>query len=614
MILRCAGFGLVRQKPLLLMFLWLIASNPANAQVRPDSIRRDTARDSARVIADSAKPPLIIVKHSAGTPAGFATAVWEWNHTDLLREAAVTLTDLLQQLPGMAPFRVGLFLQPEVISPLGQTRGRIQIWLDGYELDPLTEASYDLSRIELANLERVRVERRLDLTRIEITTLEAVDARPQSRIEAGVGEPDVNLFRAVFIAPRLLVGPLGFTIERVDTDGLGRRENADVFNGWLKWGWIHSRIAVQAEFRQSSFTRNPESPWPGESKRRDVMLRVRAPLVSGLVAEAFAGKSSFENDTTLGNPPVDDSVTISKPKADVMQYGARVSFESQYIWADLTARLRNHDALPTTQIDAQVGARFATFGGAIASWSHAAWRDAGGAASYDLRAYAGPFAGVTAFAELAGGKRGGPKARFVDTLSVFTGERTATRLGVALSRWGIQASGALLQIDSDSVQSFGLAFDSTDLRFQGADLTGWEFAGSVPLYFRTLTVHGQYTTWPSGRFPLYVPNQLWRTALQFHALPLPSGNLEVLARVELRRRGSLIAPQLNADEEEISWTAVALPAQNQVDGYFQLRIMDVRLFIRGENFININEGLNELPGRTINTARFMYGVKWDFKN
>src|SRR5688572_2832620 len=90
MILRRAGVGLARLKLLLLTTVFSLVYNQANAQVRPDSIRRD----SAQVIADSAKPPLLIAKHSPGTTVGFATAVWEWNQSDLLREAAVTLTDL----------------------------------------------------------------------------------------------------------------------------------------------------------------------------------------------------------------------------------------------------------------------------------------------------------------------------------------------------------------------------------------------------------------------------------------------------------------------------------------------------------------------------------------
>jgi hypothetical protein len=601
------GFRLSSMKSVLLLLILLLTAVPAAAQI-PDSLRRPGA-DSAKVVADSAKAPPVIVKHTTGTIASLATSVWVWERADLLSEAAVTLTELLQTLPGIAPFRVGLFLQPEVVSTLGQTRGRVQIWLDGYELDPLTEASQDLSRIELANLERVRVERRLDLTRIELSTLEPTDAQPNSRIEAGVGEPDVNVFRGIFLAPRLLVGPFGFTIDRIDTDGLRGQENADVFSGWIKWAYIRGGAAIQAEFRQNSFTRNPESPFPGESKRRDVIVRARAPLLTGLVAELFAGKSTFENDTSVGNPPVADSILVQTPTADVLQYGGRASFDSRVFWGELSARMRDNDVLPSLQVDGQAGVRW-PIAGATVAWSHANWKNGGASASMDLRAHAGPFAGVTAFAELSSGKRAGPGARFLDTTDVFLGERKATRFGAALERWGIQASGALVHLDVDSVQSFGLAFDSTDLTFPGGAANGWEFAGSVPLYFKPLSLHGHYTIWPDGAFALYLPNQLWRAALQFHALPLKSGNLELLGRIELRHRGEFFAPAVT--DSLGNWETTVIPANRQVDGYLQIRVMDVRLFIRGENLRN-NQVI-ELPGRLVGTPRFLYGIKWEFRN
>jgi hypothetical protein len=612
MTARRSGFRLtVLKSALFLIFLTLVCRHASAQQTRPDSLRRDTTRaDSLKVVADSAVPPPVIVKHSSGARVSLANSVWEWDRVALLNEAAVSLYDLLLQLPGVATFRVGLFLQPEVVALHGQTRGGLQIWLDGYELDPLTEASIDLSRLELVNLQRVRIERRLDVTRIEISTLEPVEAKPQSRIEAGVGEPDVNLFRGLFLSPNLLAGPLGFAIERIDTDGFRNRENADVFSGWAKWAFIRSRFALQAEFRQQAFTRNPESPWPGESSRRDIIVRARSPITTGLVAEIFAGKSTFENDTTLGNTETPDSIKVPKPEADVLQYGARASFNSELFWVDASARVRDHEALPTMQVDAQAGARFSTFGGATASWSHANWETAGSAATVNLRGYAGPFSGVTAFGELSSGKRGGPTTGFSDTLDVFLSDRKAARIGLAIDRWGIQASAAFLKVEVDSTQTFGLPFDSTDTRFEGGELTGWEATGSVPVYFKNLTLYGHYTNWPNGTFPLYTPNQLWRAGLQIHLLPLKSGNLEILGRIEVRHRGILVAPERTGTPAR--WDVAVLPAYDQVDGYFLLRVMDVRLFIRAENMTN--QPIVELPGRTINTPRFLYGMKWDFRN
>lgn len=610
MIVRRTGLALP-VKPFFLLLLFSSTTQAAGQQrPRPDSVALDSLRrarqDTAQVVADSLRPPAIIVKHARGSQVNLADAVWEWSSDDLLREGAITLTDLLQRIPGVTPFRSGLFLQPEMAGPFGQTRGRIEILLDGYLLDPLTESSYDFARIELAQLRRVRVERRLDVTRIELSSLEATDGRPQSRIEAGVGEPNVNLFRGLLLAPRFLLGPMGLAIERVDTDGYRGREPADDFAGWFKWAWIRGTGGIQFELRQVSLARGPDSPWPGESKRRDVIVRARAPLAAGLVGELFAGQSTFSNDTITVLP---DSLLVHTPEADGLQWGARASFDSPTLWTDVSARFRTQQALPTSQIDGQAGLRLSGYGAATASLSYENWRNGGSALSYDLRAQAGPLQGLTAFAEVAGGKRAGPSAYFTDSSAVDLTQRRGLRIGLALERWGITASGAFLRLDTDSTQSFGLPFDSTDTLFSGGNPSGWEFAGSVPLYFRSLTLQGHFTAYPNGQLPIYLPDRLWLIALQFHSSPLKSGNLELLGRIETRHRGQVIAPALATRP---GWDLEVLPSYDVIDAYVQIRVIDVRLFLRVENLSN--QVMVELPGRLIQTPRYMYGVKWNFWN
>lgn len=591
----------------------LLVALPASAQViRPDSIRRDSTvrRDSTQVIADSAQPPRIIVKHTRGAGAGFGAAIWIWERDDLLREGALTLSDLLQQIPSVLPFRTGLVSQPEIASAFAQTRGRVQVFLDGYELDPLFESTLDLARIELANLERVRVERRLDLTRIDLSSLEPSDGRPHSRIEAGVGEPDTNLFRGVFLAPRLFIGPLGFSLERIDSDGWRRREPVESFNGWGKWAFIRGGFGLQAEVRQTRLDRQEASPWVGLGKRRDLIVRGRAQLTPGLVAEAFFGQSKLELDTTTIEHP--DTADITLPERAVQQFGGRASFDHALGWLDATARFRNTEALPKSQLDVSAGLR-AKYGLLAASFSQQSWEPGGAAASYNLRASSAPFAGITAFAEIAGGDRAGPAFDSIAAPTpgpVFISNRTAQRVGAGYSRWGAQVDAALIKIKSDSTQSFGLPFDSTNARFRPADVTGWEIGWRVPLFLKGLSTFGSATNWPSGIVPIYLPNQSWRAGLEYHNLPLKSGNLELLGRIEMRHRGELLAPAWNATNK--AWDTTVLPIADQIDGYMQIRIIDLRIFLRAEN-LSLAE-IVEVPGRTITGMRIMYGIKWQFWN
>jgi hypothetical protein len=610
MILRRTRFSWQCSQILVPFLLCLLAAQTtAQQRPRPDSLARDSARaDSAEVAKDSLRPPPILAKHPIGLRASAAVGVWEWSADDLLREGAVTLTDLLQRIPGATPYRGGLYVGPEVVAPFGHTRGRLEVFLDGYQLDPLTEASFDLSRIELAQMSRVRVERRLDVTRIDLVTLEATDARPQSRVEAGVGEPDVNVFRGLLVVPRFVIGPLGFAVERVDTDGYRSDEPADVFAGWFKWGWLGARGGIQAEMRQTRQRRIPDSPWPGDADRRDLMVRGRLNFSDRWVAELFAGRSTFVNDTIIEPPP--DSVQVLNPEASVTQWGGRASFQSSFFWADATARVRDHKVLPSLQVDARAGVTLPRLGAAAGSLTLADWRTDGTATHYDLRAQAGPLLGLTAFGEVAGGARGAPSTYFADTIPTRFNRLYGTRLGLELQRWGISASAALFRFDTDSVQSFGLPFDTTDQRFAGArNVTGLEFTWSVPLYFRQLTLVGHYTNIRSAQVPLYQPRLNWLSGLQLHASPLPSRNLELLGRIEVRHRGDVLAPQRMQDS---TWATVVLPSYNTVSAYVQIRVMDVRLFLRADNLANI--AIPEFPDRVLQTPSLVYGVKWNFWN
>jgi hypothetical protein len=91
---------------------------------------------------------------------------------------------------------------------------------------------------------------------------------------------------------------------------------------------------------------------------------------------------------------------------------------------------------------------------------------------------------------------------------------------------------------------------------------------------------------------------------------MKSKSLELYGWVELRHRGEMFAPALTPDST--GFTTALLPAQGVVNAYLQIRVLDVRLFIRGENLTA--QEVEELPGRVIATPRYLYGIKWTFTN
>lgn len=570
-------------------------------------VRRDTT--VIPVMADSVRPIPHMPRHAAQPASGFSDGVWFWDREAFQLEAAITLADLLELLPGVTTFQSGLYLQPEAAAAVGGTAHRVEVWLDGYVLDPLLESSFDLSKLELANIESLRIERRMGRLRIHIETLAPKDTRAYSLVEAGVSQPDANLFRGVFLTPKLFFGPLGLAIDRIDTDGSRGSEPADQFAGWAKWAFIRKNFGVQAQFRRMSTDRDPQVPWAAKYQRDDFIISARANLAKGLVAEVFGGRSNLEVDTVS---TVADNDSVPRVSEDNMQFGARASFNSTAFWADASMRLRDSEQLPSAQLDGSAGVRFGVLSGA-AEITQSSWRDAGSALELTLRAQAGPFAGFRVFGEATTSDRGVPyTSGFADTTDVVLTSYEGYRLGAELQWRGLTAGAALLKMKADSVRPFGLPFDRQFNRFyHGGDATGIEVGGRAPIPFiKGLFATGSLTYWSEGNIWIYVPVRSYRAGAELHTMPLRSGNLEVLGRLEFVYRGLMLAP--NEPTAETESDLRQLPGVNTLDGYLQIRIMDVRAFMRWEDLTG-QDAFN-LPDRPIQGPRLIYGVKWQFFN
>lgn len=580
-------------------------------QVDTSAAARDSLRQSPPVFQDSVRPIPQLPDHANGPASGFSNGIWFWNHEALMREAPVTLGDLLDRIPGIVTIRSGYYLQPEAVTSLGGTGNRLEVWLDGYALDPLLESSFDVAKLMLANLESVRVERRLGTIRVFLQTLTAQDTRPYSLVEAAVGEPDANLFRGVFLAPRLFFGPLSLAIDRIDTDGLGRSEPADQFSGWAKWAYIRNGSGLEVEYRRTSTDRDVEAPWPAKWLRDDLIVRGRTRLFDRLVAEVFAGRSTLEIDTVTQG----DNDSIPRITAENMQYGARASFSTPLFWARGALRVRDHESLASSQFDAAAGLTYGLLA-ASAQVTQTDWRDAGTASEFTVRAEAGPWKGMRVFAETTSSDRGVPFLSEPDDSTALAGRVPITpyqgvRAGGELDWRGITVGGALLTAKLDSTTTFGLPFDRSNQSFFGADATGWEVSGRVPLYFlKGLYAQGHIADWYTGNVSLYMPTRTYRAGLELHASPLRSGNLEILGRIEAIHRGAMLVPNFETGDDVEP--AVSTQPADWFDAYLQIRIMTVRAFLRWEDLNGAN--VAEVPGRVLRGPRIFYGVKWEFFN
>lgn len=600
--------------PLLLVVLILLAA-PGRARAQDPPVR-DTVPAMPEMPPDTAAADTVPTRPLVRFPAmplapdiGFAGGEWVWDREALLREAPVSLYDLLERIPGVTALRAGVFAQPETGASFGGTAGRVEIVIDGFTLDPLAASSFDMSQIPLGQMREVRVQRRLGLLRIMLLTDYPDIEQPYTRVEAGLGEPTGNLFRGLFLVPHAAVGPLGLGIERIDTDGAGRVEPANVFSGWAKWAWTNGDRGIQLEWLRTTLRREGNSPWPVDRVRQDWVVRARTTIAPGLFAEVYAGRSQMEE--TLTGVAATDTTPDLRFDRESTQLGARAAYALPWGRAGGTLRYRDASFLPTTEvlIDADVAAGPLRVAGEL---GRTGWRDADATSYGSIHAEAGRFLGASAFAEITRGDRGAPL--YEDTLpdAITTGRRDGWRVGVSLEL-GRRASGsiALINIEQDLARPFGLPFD------RGMEPTPVEAARGVEAYGRLvilpdlLTVESWITDWSGAAGWVYLPPRAWRTALTLHTLPLPSGNLEILGRLDAAQRSGMLGYSLDELPEEES-PLQPTPAYTVINGYLQIRVIDVRAFIRWEDVLGSNP--ESLLGRVQRGPRIFYGVKWNLWN
>lgn len=551
-------------------------------------------------------------------PAGFAEAVWVWERDDLLRSTALSLGGLLEQVPGLARLRAGYFGLPETVTGAGAAGGDVRVYLDGYALDPAASATIDLSRIDLVNLERVRVERRGGRIRIELTTLAWVRDEPHTVVEGATGDMDTEALAGAFRAPRFLFGPISGSLSRLTSDGVTGAEPAERTGGWLKWGWLRPDYGVHVEYRQVGTRRGGELPLLGEGSRSDVILRARAAPTDWLVGEVYAGRSSAEEQFL-------DTLDV-----DATQLGGRVALDLSFMDASGALRLRQGDALgPAFEMEGTARSwvlPYLTVGGG-ARFEH--WERGASFVDLDASVVAGPLFGASVFAQVSHGERGVPFLYSPGGRVRATG-RSTLRAG---AEWGIagwRLGAAALRLEGSGVAPPALPGlqappTTTALLYPGFGLEGFEATAAVPLYLLDgLALEASYT-WlrdagpgeafgrEYGGLSVLQPLEQARGGILYHGLPLGHDQLEVFARVESEYRGGFFALAAAGDPDRVPGAPVLIDATHRYNLDLQVRVLSVRAFV---HFGNVLHELDQqdVPGRPLPGQHAYFGVKWELQN
>ncbi len=671
---RSGAVGLHRRKlPLLLVLYLLLCPASLTGQVVPDSLRRppDTLPDSLAAVGDSAlalegqetpadsimpEDTLPALKHprlATPTPAGWEQGIWQWDREGILGSRALTLAELVSEVPGMVLLRGGDYGLPVSVSAFGAGGGRIRVFRDGIEMVPLEGSTPDLSRIGMAGLRSVRVVRGVGEVRIELERMLAESGRPLSLVEAGTGDLNTNVFRGTFVQPRAFGGSLALALDRVDSRGFQGSEPGSGSGGWIQFGrGIGSRGSVVLDFSRTSSSRGTVYSPPSAS-RTDWNLRSRWDLGRGLVGDLFYASSSLSTDS---------ATSFEFGLETRSRYGALLGFGSEQIRAVARIQKNSGEGIAKSSAFLEAAGALGRFGGLGGEFE---WEDWGEetVTRTRLRGWTAPVYGLSLFAERSSGSWGLPylpeaPLSEADTLTggedpqpadstgpALPGPRFSdvegTRFGLRYSWRGLSLAAARVSATSDSLFVLGLPTDRSGETRSGGTRDGFELSGRLPLYPKGFALVGSYQWWDQlesvfsepvdslgsgGELPRepvpdedmpwrYLPRQSYDASLTFHDTFFPTGNLELWFDLGVKGRDPMVVPFSEVAET----TAGPVQVPSMVPFYqswyvrLQIRVVSVRAFIMWENF-TIRQGNRDFPDRNLPFSRSLYGVRWTMWN
>ena len=603
----------------------------ARMAVLPDSVRLDpllaeadssgALADSVEALADSGRvAPRTLPAITPSLDPSYGLNIWCWDRASLLSTRAVTLAELVSLIPGVISLRGGDYGTPVTVMAFGVGGGGVRVLWDGFEWMPLDGAVPDLSRIGLAGLDEVRVERHPGELIIKLRTSEPTSPDPTSFVHIGTGDLGTNILRGVFIHPNAFGGAFTFALDRVDTRGPGLDAAGSLSGFALRYAVTRGeRGGIVAEMKRFA----PRTDVPDLATgltRNDWNIQARWRFAEGLVGEGFWGASSLS-----GGPeePIYGGLDTHRT-----QVGLRTKYTVGNLWMEGSARRFSGHGLPGERYEvAGGGAR--TSGGTL-DGSVRAERWAGDfAATWRARVETASVRGFSLFAAYEDGRRGAPYVgeyeAYLRSLRLgppvaadpvekprprFT-DRTGIRAGGSFSWRGFDVSGAWLSVEADSLRPLGIDLDPDGISLEGGKRTGFEARASIPLPVSGFGIEGAVQAWDAGL--AYLPRRLWDGALTYHGIFKESRNLEVWSSVGVTHRDLMSIGILQADGDPTVPDLVEVPLSEEWYFNLQVRIVTLNLFIRWENVRRKSDNI-DFPNRTQPQIRTLYGVRWTMNN
>ena len=313
--------------------------SPAADTIRKSATRDTTAAqdstkpDSAKRAAAVRRPPPDTVKTPTARPytprsTDIGPNRWHWDRDAMFASGALTLGELLAQVPGVTLFTTGFILAPEVAGWYGNPNG-VRVFVDGVELDPVNVRNHgvtDLSAIPLWAFEDITLERTAGELRVHMRTWRVDRTTPTTRTDILTGSESLNLYRG-FFGMRLGNGGViqiagqqesNVTPGGMDGDGLGALARI----GWARGSWDVDGTLLRQGINRNAGARflaagpqpNALPPFQGSEGLAYLRLAWRDPETDGpwmqlIASTIYAGENGGTSSQANGAIPTTPTTT-----------------------------------------------------------------------------------------------------------------------------------------------------------------------------------------------------------------------------------------------------------------------------------------------------------------
>jgi hypothetical protein len=614
-VVRRAGLGLLAGAVLLAVPAAARAQTPPRDTTRRDSVRvavpippRDSGRiDStladraarpAKARADSIQPPMARAELAPVIGIGPAH---EWDREALLASGALTLTDLLERVPGMTTFRSGYLASAQTAAYLGDFRA-LRVFQDGVELDVAdarTGGVRDVGEVQLWTLERLVIEQTAGEVRLHLRTWTVQRTTPYTRTDVATGDENTNLYRGLFGRRFGNGATFQLAAQQFATGSRNRRfgGGGGAFSAMGRAGWANARWSADVFFNRNSRTRDRTTSIDSlvipsnETARTDAYVRAAyGSPDSGVWAQLLAGTLSFGPDyadTTSAFPlaPV-DTPTVSRT-----QYVAAAGLTRWGVRFSATNRLRVFDgrALNSPALRAAYDRPF------VAASAYGERSALDSITRLDATARVSPLPWLAVL---------GGVSRSMATRDSGDLARTDARLELGARLGRLWISGGRLMRDGAELAPPRIYERFTDVVTEPR-ASGTVFAVRGPL-FKAVSVDLSGTIWDAGG--LYRPQYQARSELLLATNWLgrfPSGTFGIVARLTNDYRGRTL---FAADTSGATFT----PPSNTLSALLEIRIQQAVLSWQLRNVLAREYYL--VPGFQMPGPLNFYGVRWEFWN